>query len=180
MDKKPNSIPKHEQHTEPTEPVEIIIKPAITYARYDKTTSLITSIFQTSDNPQKYLEENEDYKQIPFSNDLSVGENINKFTDEGRLRPVSEQIEMGLITLADDEILENGVIRKLTQIEQIEMDLIPMPADKEIIIDEEGNKSLQAIIDPIDEELQTIESEIKTIEDEALKSLIQSRLNEEI
>ena len=32
----------------------------------------------------------------------------------------------------------------------------------------------------IAKELQTIESEIKTIEDEALKSLIQSRLNEEI
>ena len=146
-------------------------------AIYNTKTSIITRLIDTSDqNIGKYLEENEDYKNVPFSNDLSVGENINKFTAEGRLRPVSEQIEMGLITLGDDEILEDGVIRKLTQIEQIEMDLIPMPADKEIIIDEEGNKSLQAIINPIDEELATIESEIKTMENNALKSIIQDRI----
>ena len=131
-------------------------------------------------NIGKYLNENEDYKDYPFSNDLSTGENINKYTDEGKLRPNSELVAKGLITLGDDEVLENEVIRKLTEIEQIEMDLIPMPTDQEIIIDEEGNKSLQTIIDPIDEELATIESEIKTMEDEALKSLIQERLEGKI
>ena len=150
-------------------------------AIYNTKTSIITRMIDTSEqNIGKYLNENEDYKDYPFSNDLSTGENINKYTDEGRLRPVSELIEMGLITLGDDEILENGVIRKLTEIEQIEMDLIPMPTDQEIIIDEDGNKSLQTIVDPIDEELQAVESEIKTMEDEALKSLIQERLEGKI
>ena len=150
-------------------------------AVYNTKTSIITRLIDTSEqNIGKYLNENEDYKDYPFSNDLSTGENINKYTDEGKLRPNSELVAKGLITLGDDEVLENEVIRKLTEIEQIEMDLIPMPTDQEIIIDEEGNKSLQTIIDPIDEELATIESEIKTMEDEALKSLIQSRLNEEI
>ena len=146
-------------------------------AIYNIKNGSITRLIDTSEqNIGKYLNENEDYKQIPFRNDLGTGENINKFTAEGRLRPVSEQIEMGLITLAEDQILDGEVIRQLTQIEQIEMDLIPMPTDKEIIIDEDGNKSLQAIIDPIAEELQTIESEIKTMEDEALKSIIQDRI----
>ena len=146
-------------------------------AIYNTKTSIITRIIDTSDqNIGKYLNENEDYKNYPFSNDLSKGENINKFTDEGRLRPNSELIADGLITLGDDEILEDEVIRKLTEIEQIEMDLIPMPTDQEIIIDEEGNKSLQTIVDPIDKELQAVESEIKTMEDNALKSIIQDRI----
>ena len=146
-------------------------------AIYNTKTSIITRMIDTSDqNIGKYLDENEDCKQIPFSNDLRVGEHINKFTNEGRLRPNSELIEDGFIILGDDEILEDEVIRKLTEIEQIEMDLIPMPTDQEIIIDEEGNKYLQTIIDPIDEELATIESEIKTMEDEALKSIIQDRI----
>ena len=134
----------------------------------------------TGSNINSYLKDNEYYKQIPFRNDLSIGENINKFTDEGKLKPNSELVADGFITLGDDEILEDGVIRKLTEIEQIEMDLIPMPTDKEIIIDEDGNKSLQAIIDPIADELQTVETEIKTMEDQALKSLIQERLEGEI
>ena len=150
-------------------------------AIYNTKTSIITRLIDTTgSNINSYLKENEFYKQIPFRNDLSVGENINKFTDEGILRPNSELVAMGLITLGDDEILEDEVIRKLTQIEQIEMDLIPIPTDQEIIIDEEGNKSLQNIIDPIDEELQTVESEIKTIEGEALKSLIQERIEGKI
>ena len=150
-------------------------------AIYNTKTSIITRMIDTSEqNIGKYLNENEDYKDYPFSNDLSTGENINKYTDEGKLRPNSELVAKGLITLGDDEVLENEVIRKLTEIEQIEMDLIPMPTDQEIIIDEEGNKSLQTIIDPIDEELATIESEIKTMEDEALKSLIQERLEGKI
>ena len=150
-------------------------------AIYNTKTSIITRLIDTSDqNIGKYLNENEDYKNYPFSNDLSKGENINKFTDEGRLRPVSELIADGFITLGDNEILEDGIIKKLTEIEQIEMDLIPMPTDQEIIVDEEGNKYLQAIANSIDEELQTIESEIKTMEDEALKSLIQERLEGKI
>ena len=150
-------------------------------AIYNTKTSIITRMIDTSEqNIGKYLNENENYKDYPFSNDLSTGENINKYTDEGKLRPNSELVADGFIILGDDEILEDEVIRKLTEIEQIEMDLIPMPIDQEITIDEDGNKSLQAIIDPIDEELQTIESEIKTIEDEALKSLIQERLEGKI
>ena len=150
-------------------------------AIYNTKTSIITRLIDTSEqNIGTYLNENEDYKDYPFSNDLSVGENINKFTNEGKLRPVSELVTDGFIILGDDEILEDGVIRKLTEIEQIEMDLIPMPTDQEIIIDAEGNKSLQTIIDPIDEELQAVESEIKTMEDEALKSLIQERLEGKI
>ena len=144
---------------------------------YNIKNGSITRLIDTSEqNIGKYLNENEDYKQIPFRNDLGTGENINKFDDNGRLRPNSELVADGFITLGEDEVLEDEVIRKLTEIEQIEMDLIPMPTDQEIIIDEEGNKSLQAIIDPIAEELQTIESEIKTMEDEALKSIIQDRI----
>ena len=146
-------------------------------AIYNTKTSIITRMIDTSEqNIGKYLNENEDYKDYPFSNDLSKGENINKFTDEGRLRPNSELIEDGFIILGDDEVLEDGVIRKLTEIEQIEMDLIPMPTDQEIKIDEDGNKSLQAIADPIADELQTVESEIKTMENNALKSIIQDRI----
>ena len=150
-------------------------------AIYNTKTSIITRIIDTSEqNIGKYLNENENYKDYPFSNDLSTGENINKYTDEGKLRPNSELVADGFITLGDDEILEDEVIRTLTEIEQIEMDLIPMPTDQEIIIDEEGNKSLQTIVDPIDEELQAVESEIKTMEDEALKSLIQERIEGKI
>ena len=150
-------------------------------AIYNKETNIITSMIDTTgSNINSYLKDNEFYKQIPFRNDLIVGENINKYTDEGKLRPNSELVADGFIILGDDEILENEVIRTLTEIEQIEMDLIPMPTDQEIIIDEEGNKSLQNIIDPIDEELQAVESEIKTMEDEALKSLIQERLEGKI
>ena len=150
-------------------------------AIYNKETFLIRSIIDILEQDiEEYLEKNEAYKSYPFRNDLSKGQNINKFTDKGRLRPVSEQIEMGIVNLEDDEILEDGFIRKLTEIEQIEMDLIPMPKDKEIIVDDVGNKSLQAIIDPIAEELQTVEAEIQAMEDVALKSLIQDRLNEEI
>ena len=135
-------------------------------AIYNTKTSIITRLIDTSDqNIGKYLEENEDYKYLPFRNDLSVGENINKFTDEGRLRPNSELVVMGLITLGDDEVLEDEVIRELTE-EELKIKYPERyPTAEELALAEE---------------LQTVEAEIKTMEDEALKSLIQSRLNEEI
>ena len=135
-------------------------------AIYNKETNRITSIVDTTgSNINSYLKDNEFYKQIPFSNDLSIGENINKYTDEGRLRPNSELIEDGFIILGDDEVLEDEVIRELTE-EELKIkypERYPTAEDLAIA-----------------EELQTVEAEIKTMEDEALKSLIQSRLNEEI
>ena len=85
-------------------------------AIYNTKTSIITRMIDTSEqNIGKYLNENEDYKQIPFSNDLSKGQDISKFTDEGRLRPNSELLAENLITLQEDQILDGEVIRDLTE-----------------------------------------------------------------
>ena len=150
-------------------------------AIYNKKTSIITKIIDTAEqNIGIYLQENEDYKNYPFNNYLSKGTNINIYLDNGKLRPNSEQIEMGFVTLNDDEVLEDEVIRKLTEIEQIEIDLIPIPTDQEIKIDDKGNKYLQPITDPVDKELQVIEDEIHLIEDEVLKSIIQDRMEGKI
>ena len=69
-------------------------------ALYNTETNLITRLIDTTEqNISKYLKENEDYKNYPFNNELSKGQNINKYTDMGKLRPNSELVAENLITL---------------------------------------------------------------------------------
>ena len=152
-------------------------------AIYNIKNSIITRLIDTSEqNIDKYLNENEDFKTVPFSNDLSVGENINKFTAEGRIRPNSELVAMGLITLGDDEVLDSEVIRPLTE-EEMNMNfpdrvlatqelvhkektIGELIADKEAAIKELKAQYLDADIDD-DEDLKiSIKADIKTIKEE--------------
>ena len=51
-------------------------------------TNLINrKIVTTQLNIDKYLKENENYKNYPINNDLRKGQKINKYTDMGTLRP---------------------------------------------------------------------------------------------
>lgn len=85
-------------------------------ALYNTETNLITRLIDTTEqNIDKYLKENEDYKNYPFNNDLSKGQNINKYTDMGTLRPNSELVAENLITLGEDQILDGEIIRDLTE-----------------------------------------------------------------
>lgn len=85
-------------------------------ALYNTETNLITRLIDTTEqNISKYLKENEDYKNYPFNNDLSKGQNINKYTDMGTLRPNSELVAENLITLEEDQILDGEIIRDLTE-----------------------------------------------------------------
>lgn len=85
-------------------------------ALYNTETNLITRLIDTTEqNIDKYLKENEDYKNYPFNNDLSKGQNINKYTDMGTLRPNSELVAENLITLEEDQILDGEIIRDLTE-----------------------------------------------------------------
>ena len=85
-------------------------------ALYNTETNLITRLIDTTEqNIDKYLKENEDYKNYPFNNDLSKGQNINKYTDMGKLRPNSELVAENLITLEEDQILDGEIIRDLTE-----------------------------------------------------------------
>lgn len=85
-------------------------------ALYNTETNLITRLIDTTEqNISKYLKENEDYKNYPFNNDLSKGQNINKYTDMGKLRPNSELVAENLITLEEDQILDGEIIRDLTE-----------------------------------------------------------------
>ena len=85
-------------------------------ALYNTETNLITRLIDTTEqNIDKYLKENEDYKNYPFNNDLSKGQNINKYTDMGTLRPNSELVAENLITLEEDQILDGKIIRDLTE-----------------------------------------------------------------
>ena len=137
-------------------------------ALYNTETNLITRLIDTTEqNISKYLKENEDYKNYPFNNDLSKGQNINKYTDMGTLRPNSELVAENLITLEEDQILDGKIIRDLTEEEL-----------QEKYPDRYPTLDLEEIT--ITKELQIVESEIKAIEEEALKSLIQDRIHKEI
>ncbi|MDK2819199.1 MAG: hypothetical protein KFW21_07120 [Spirochaetota bacterium] len=137
-------------------------------ALYNTETNLITRLIDTTEqNIDKYLKENEDYKNYPFNNDLSKGQNINKYTDMGTLRPNSELVAENLITLGEDQILDGEIIRDLTEEEL-----------QEKYPDRYPTLDLEEIT--ITKELQIVESEIKAIEEEALKSLIQDRIHKEI
>lgn len=137
-------------------------------ALYNTETNLITRLIDTTEqNIDKYLKENEDYKNYPFNNDLSKGQNINKYTDMGTLRPNSELVAENLITLEEDQILDGKIIRDLTEEEL-----------QEKYPDRYPTLDLEEIT--ITKELQIVESEIKAIEEEALKSLIQDRIHKEI
>lgn len=137
-------------------------------ALYNTETNLITRLIDTTEqNISKYLKENEDYKNYPFNNDLSKGQNINKYTDMGKLRPNSELVAENLITLEEDQILDGEIIRDLTEEEL-----------QEKYPDRYPTLDLEEIT--ITKELQIVESEIKAIEEEALKSLIQDRIHKEI
>lgn len=137
-------------------------------ALYNTETNLITRLIDTTEqNIDKYLKENEDYKNYPFNNDLSKGQNINKYTDMGTLRPNSELVAENLITLEEDQILDGEIIRDLTEEEL-----------QEKYPDRYPTLDLEEIT--ITKELQIVESEIKAIEEEALKSLIQDRIHKEI
>ena len=137
-------------------------------ALYNTETNLITRLIDTTEqNIDKYLKENEDYKNYPFNNDLSKGQNINKYTDMGKLRPNSELVAENLITLEEDQILDGEIIRDLTEEEL-----------QEKYPDRYPTLDLEEIT--ITKELQIVESEIKAIEEEALKSLIQDRIHKEI
>lgn len=107
-------------------------------AVYNTEINLITRLIDTTEqNIDKYLKENEDYKNYPFSNDLSKGQNINKYTDMGTLRPNSELVAENLITLGEDQILDGEIIRDLTEEELQEKYPDRYPTLDEVTIDEE-------------------------------------------
>lgn len=60
----------------------------------------------------------EDKKQefLFFENSNTVeGMDIRAINKNGSIKPISEQIDLGIIKLADDEVLEGDTIRKLTE-----------------------------------------------------------------
>ena len=133
-------------------------------AIYNTKNNIIRMILDSTD-PSKYLEKNEDYKAFPHNANIKENTDIRIYDTEGRLRPNSELLADNLITLGEDQILDGEVIRSLTD-EELKVkypERYPTAEDLALA-----------------EELATVEAEIKTMEDEALKSLIQSRLNEEI
>ena len=133
-------------------------------AIYNTKNNIIRMILDSTD-PSKYLEKNEDYKAFPHNANIKENTDIRIYDTEGRLRPNSELLADNLITLGEDQILDGEVIRPLTE-EELKVkypERYPTAEDLALA-----------------EELATIEIEIKAMEDEALKSLIQSRLNEEI
>ena len=133
-------------------------------AIYNTKNNIIRMILDSTD-PSKYLEKNEDYKAFPHNANIKENTDIRIYDTEGRLRPNSELLADNLITLGEDQILDGEVIRSLTDEELKVKYPERYPTDEDLALAEE---------------LATVEAEIKTMEDEALKSLIQSRLNEEI
>ena len=145
-------------------------------AIYNTKTSIITRLIDTSEqNIGKYLNENEDYKQIPFSNDLSVGEHINKFTNEGRLRPNSELVADGFIILAEDQILDGEVIRELTEEERQEK----YPNQTPVNLSQE--KTVGELIAQKNKELATLKNKYVDADlddNEALKTELKAKVQE--
>ena len=130
-------------------------------ALYNTETNLITRLIDTTEqNISKYLKENEDYKNYPFNNDLSKGQNINKYTDMGTLRPNSELVAENLITLEEDQILDGEIIRDLT-----EEELQEKYPDRHHTLDEVT----------IDEELKIIETQITEKKESHYQALLKRR-----
>ena len=130
-------------------------------ALYNTETILITRLIDTTEqNISKYLKENEDYKNYPFNNDLSKGQNINKYTDMGTLRPNSELVAENLITLEEDQILDGEIIRDLT-----EEELQEKYPDRHHTLDEVT----------IDEELKIIETQITEKKESHYQALLKRR-----
>lgn len=130
-------------------------------ALYNTETNLITRLIDTTEqNIDKYLKENEDYKNYPFNNDLSKGQNINKYTDMGTLRPNSELVAENLITLEEDQILDGEIIRDLT-----EEELQEKYPDRHHTLDEVT----------IDEELKIIETQITEKKESHYQALLKRR-----
>ena len=145
-------------------------------AIYNKETSIITRLIDTTEqNIGKYLDENEDYKAYPFSNDLSKGENINKFTTEGRLRPNSELIADNLITLGEDKILDGEIIREMTEEERQEKypNQTPVNLSQEKTVGEliaQKNKELASLKD------QYVDADLD--DNEALKTELKAKVQD--
>ncbi len=143
---------------------------------YTKKDGTITRLIDTSEqNIGKYLNENEDYKSYPFSNDLSKGENINKFNDEGILRPNSELVADGFIILGEDEVLEDEVIRELTEEERQEK----YPNQTPVNLSQET--TVVELIAQKDKELATLKNKYVDADlddNEALKTELKAKVQE--
>ena len=141
-----------------------------------KKDGTITRLIDTSEqNIGKYLNENEDYKSYPFSNDLSKGENINKFNDEGILRPNSELVADGFIILGEDEVLEDEVIRELTEEERQEK----YPNQTPVNLSQET--TVVELIAQKDKELATLKNKYVDADlddNEALKTELKAKVQE--
>ena len=114
-------------------------------------------------------------KSYPFSNDLSKGENINKFNDEGILRPNSELVADGFIILGEDEVLEDEVIRELTEEERQEK----YPNQTPVNLSQET--TVVELIAQKDKELATLKNKYVDADlddNEALKTELKAKVQE--
>lgn len=98
---------------------------------------------------------NKDFKGFIVVEDMgnaSVGDDIRKFNDDFSVKSIEEQIELGTIKLLNDEILENGRIKRLPMKDQAEKGLIEVPKGKKY---DENNNLIDKAIDEqfIDKEI---------------------------
>lgn len=89
---------------------------------------------------------NDTYKIFENSSNVSIGENVNSYDDEGNMYPNSKLFELGLLDLAEDEKLEGEEIRQLTEVEKYKTAMLKKDIsieNKTIDTDENGNEYIR-------------------------------------
>ena len=99
-------------------------------------------------------------KVFPNGFNISIGESVDVYNDDGTKKKNSELMDLGLLKLGDDETLDGEEIRKLTEVEQYKIDLLKKDINiesKTIDTDEQGNEYIRekTILEKYNDELIT-------------------------
>ena len=99
-------------------------------------------------------------KVFPNGFNISIGESVDVYNDDGTKKKNSELMDLGLLKLGDDETLDGEEIRKLTEVEKYKRDLLKKDINiesKTIDTDEQGNEYIRekTILEKYNDELVT-------------------------
>lgn len=139
-------------------------------------------------------EEDRKHDFLSFTSSMAIqGTHIEAINIDGTVKPISEQVDIGLIVLKDNEILEGEIIKNLTedelkekfperypnedfQVENQEKTIIQAIQDKHSDINVLKGKYVDADID--DDELLKSELKIQIQEARQELNILESELNE--
>ncbi len=117
---------------------------------------IVTNVYNCNNLQQlKSILQDKNYKVFENSK-IHIGENINKYNNDGSVKELLEQIELGFITLHDYQKIENNTIVSLSQDELVEK----FPYSYIKTADSTNNKTLVELFDEKQSELEVIRKQI--------------------